>query len=168
MFEMHSSARKTIDMLWIVFGASLVALVSGTPNAFNTISHKLQVWATGASTPAPTHHAHSEQLTFTCMVQEATASSNTFISVLTGIGVAGLQMSLPGLHRLRFSPTSSTHSHTYACVTCTAGVLADNFGTHVACLAGAIAVVLGYVAMSFVTSEVNHPSTQQAYPHLTR
>ena len=28
-------------------------------------------------------------------------------------------------------------------------------------------MVLGYVAMSFVTSEVNHHSTQQAYPHLT-
>jgi len=61
--------RKRVDMTAAILGASLVALLSGTPNAFNTIGHKLE---------GDTHE------------------SDAYISFLTGVGVAGLQMSLPG------------------------------------------------------------------------
>lgn len=95
--------RKRVDMTVAIIGASLVALLSGTPNGFNFVSHRLEA---------------------------DTGTSDPFISLLTGVGIAGLQFSLP------------------------AGIIADNYGTTVACLVSGLSVVAGYMAMSFVTSPV--------------
>ena len=59
-------------------------------------------------------------------IQAATGTTNIFISTMTGLGVAGLFVSLP------------------------AGVLSDSYGTPIAAVVGGTAIVGGYFAMSFV------------------
>lgn len=95
----HAAWRDTSMVVAAVVGASLVALVSGTPNAFNSIAGEIQA---------------------------ATGTTNIFISTMTGLGVAGLFISLP------------------------AGVLSDSYGTPIAAVVGGTAIVGGYFAMSFV------------------
>lgn len=67
--EPKSPCRKRVDMVLALLGASLVALLAGTPNAFNSISHKLE---------------------------DDIGESDAYVSFITGLGVAGLQLSLPG------------------------------------------------------------------------
>ena len=79
----------------------------------------------------------------------ATHTTPLFISTVTGVGVAGLFLTLPGLcctllahRRAHLTPTHASPN--------TAGVFADTYGTAAAGIVGGVGIVGGFFSMSYV------------------
>ena len=116
--------RQLLQFGIVTIGACLVALISGVPNTMNGLLINNIAREFGFVSGYMLSN-HSEIFTLAAPLQ----LQESLKSFMSGLGVAGIFLSLP------------------------AGIVADKFGTHWACLGGGILSVIGYTVSSYVENE---------------